>query len=252
MFISTGSILLSVPVLILLKLLFTYLRDEKGFRKYPNQNWASGLTPLAYGWECGRKHKDFHGKRLYEALQKQPVIRIGPNWLAFGRCQAARDIYGYTSKCRKAAAYDLLAEGGHHLNNITEKSVHSARRRMVASFYSPKNFDEWEPKVTASVTLLMMQMDKRCTRPHSLKAIPEEELNFDAVHWLWLYSVETTIKLMPSKDVFFLRNGTDHIHFKDANGKDQSIRSIYNMHNVQRAASTVICTSCLSCRNNYS
>ena len=70
MLISTGSILLSVPVLILLKLLFTYLRDEKGFRKYPNQNWASGLTPLAYGWECGRKHKDFHSKRLYEALQK--------------------------------------------------------------------------------------------------------------------------------------------------------------------------------------
>ena len=113
---------------------------------------------------------------------------------------------------------------------------------MVASFYSAKKFDEWEPKVAASVTLLMMQTDKRCTKSHSLKAIPEDELSFDAVYWLWLYSVETTIKLMLSKAVFFLRNATDHIHFKDANGKDQSIRSIYNMHSVQRAASTVICT----------
>lgn len=236
--------LLLVPLFFLSSLLITYLQDEKGFRKYPNQNWASGLTYLAYGWECGRKHKDIHTKRLHKALQKHSVIRIGPNWLSFGRAQAAKDIYGHTSKCRKGGTYDLLSSGGANLNNISEKSFHSARRRMVASVYAPKHIEEWEPKVAASVAALMSQMDKRCTEPHPPGGaiIRPEELTFDAVHWIFLFSVESVSKLMLTKDVSFLRNGTDHIYFKDAAGNDRAVRSIYNIHATQRAAATVICT----------
>lgn len=224
------------PLVIYLYLLTVYLQDEKGFRKYPTQNWASGLTPLAYGWECGRPHRDIHSKRLHADLQKSPVIRIAPNWLAFGRSQAARDIYGYTSKCVKAAPYDLLSGGGANLNNISNKSFHSSRRRMVASSYAPKNIQVWEPKVAASITDLMVQMDSRCSGPRG----PE---SFDAVHWIWLFSVEAVIKVMLSKDVFFLQNGTDHIYFNDAAGQPQAVRTIYNSHASQRAAVTVICMS---------
>ncbi|KAK5633188.1 hypothetical protein RRF57_008902 [Xylaria bambusicola] len=222
------------PAIVLLRLFIVYLRDDKGFRKYPTQNWASGLTPLAYGWECSRTQKDMHSKRLYEALQENPVLRIGPNWLAFGRSQAVKDIYGFTSRCRKAAIYDNLSQAGANLTNISDKSFHSARRRIVASAYAPKRADVWEPKVADSITALMAQIDIRCTGPRG------QDL-FDAVHWMFLFSVESVIKVMISKDVFFLRNGTDYIYFKDADGKDRAVRSIHNVHASQRAAATVIC-----------
>ncbi|KAI1823683.1 benzoate 4-monooxygenase cytochrome P450 [Xylaria intraflava] len=221
------------PLFILLWLFVVYLWDEKGFRKYPTQNWASGLTALAYGWECGREHKDFHSKRLHKALQKDPVMRIAPNWLAFGRSQAAKDIYGYTSRCCKAASYDTLAQGGANLNNISDKDFHAARRRMVASSYAPKRIEDWEPKIAESVADLMAQMDKRCTGHPGLDL-------FDAVHWMFLYSVESVIKVMLSKDVFFIRNGTDHVYFKDADGKNQAVRLIDGVHSGQRAGVTLI------------
>ncbi|KAI0508533.1 hypothetical protein F5B22DRAFT_390892 [Xylaria bambusicola] len=222
------------PAIMLLRLFVVYLRDDKGFRKYPTQNWASGLTPLAYGWECSRTQKDIHSKRLHEALKTNPVLRIAPNWLAFGRSQAVKDIYGYTSRCRKAATYDLLSQTGANLNNISDKAFHSARRRMVASAYAPKHADVWEPKVADSITALMAQIDIRCTGPRG------QDL-FDAVHWIFLFSVESVIKVMLSKDVLFLRSGTDYIYFKDADGKDQAVRSIHNVHASQRAAAAVIC-----------
>jgi hypothetical protein len=230
-----------IPLIYILSFVVEYFIDRKGLRKYPTQNWASGLTGLAYGWECGRHHKDTHTKRLHQALLRQPVIRIGPNWLSFGRSQAAKDIYGYTSKCVKGGIYDRLADGGANLNNISDKPYHSARRRMVASSYAPKNIDDWEPGVAASVTALKDVMDQRCTEPHSLKVIRPEELTFDAVRWIYLFSMESLIKIVLSRDVFFLRNGTDHIYFKDKNGHEQAIRGIHSTHAGQRAACTIIC-----------
>lgn len=227
------------PAIVLLHLFVVYLRDAKGLRKYPTQNWGSGLTSLAYGWECGRLHKDIHSKRLHEALQENPVVRIGPNWLAFGRSQAVKDIYGYASRCRKAAIYDLLSQGGTHTTVISDKSLHAARRRMVASSYAPKHAETWERKVVGSMTALMEQIDKRCTDPEGRDL-------FDAVHWIFLFSVESAIKIMLSKDVFFLRTGADYIYFKDADGKDQAVRSIHSAHASQRATATVICTLDLS------
>ncbi|RYO79966.1 hypothetical protein DL766_008868 [Monosporascus sp. MC13-8B] len=78
---------------------------------------------------------------------------------------------------------------------------------MVSHFCSPKNLDDWEPKIASCVATLMMQMDKRCTAPHSpsLDVVPKDELKFDVLHWMWLFSVEAAIKLMLSKDVYFLQ-----------------------------------------------
>ncbi|EAW20310.1 cytochrome P450 [Aspergillus fischeri NRRL 181] len=180
-----------------------------------------------------RTQKSSLHKRLHAALQKYPIVRIAPNWLAFGRSQAARDIYGYNSKCVKAATYDLLSQGGANLNNISDKRFHSSRRRMVA----PKNIQEWEPKVAVSVADLMNQIDARCAEDQGVVVEPS---SFDAVHWIFLFSVETVIKIMLSKDVFFLRNGTDHVYFQDENGLPQAVQSIHNSHASQRAAATVI------------
>ncbi|ORY68270.1 benzoate 4-monooxygenase cytochrome P450 [Pseudomassariella vexata] len=195
---------------------------------------------VAYGWERGRTSSHIHTKRLHDALQKHPVIRIGPNWLSFGRSQAAKDIYGYASKCVKGGAYDLLAAGGRNLNNISDKPFHSGRRRMVAAFYAPKNQEEWEFKVADSVRTLMEQMDRRCTEPHDLQVVRQEELAFDGVYWIFLYAAEAVTKITMSKDLGFLRNGNDSIRFKDDEGKNYCVPMIQDNHAVGRAAAPLL------------
>jgi hypothetical protein len=146
----------------------------------------------------------------------------------------------------KRGTYDLLAEGGANLNNISDKAMHSAQRRMVASFYAPKNIDQWEPYVADSMANLLAQMDRRRTKPQSLRHVPDkEELTFDGVHWIFLFSVETIFKIGLSKDVGFLKNGNDQIQVKDANGKIQPVSAIQSIHSVQRAAAAVIFKSIL-------
>ncbi|KAH8196083.1 hypothetical protein TruAng_009739 [Truncatella angustata] len=133
-----------------------------------------------------------------------------------------------------------MADGGANLNNISDNAYHSARRRMVASSYAPKNIEYWEPGVAASVIALKDVLDQRCARPKSQEMIQPEELNFDAVRWIYLFSMECLIKIVLSRDVFFVRNGTDHIYFKDKNGDSRAIQALQSTHAGQRAACTVI------------
>ena len=101
--------------------LIIYVRDKKGFRKYPSQNCSSGITALAYGWEVGRVHQAFHTRRLHEALIKQPIVRLGHIWLSFGNSHAVFDIYGYNSPCDKGVVYTSLQGGGRNLVKIDDR-----------------------------------------------------------------------------------------------------------------------------------
>lgn len=237
-----GITLLS-PLFILITLLYTYLQDSKSLRKYPKQNWLSGLTPLSRGWEVAHKTPNqTHTQRHHETLKRHPVIRIGPNWLSFGRAQAAKDIYGYTSGCVKATPYDLLASGGANLNNISDKAIHSSRRRMVASSYAPKNTPNWEPLVYDSVAAFASQLESRVTKPLAPEQHPDtDDLTWDGVRWIFLFSVETVIKVMVSKETHFLERGSDLIEIETAEGDRRVVNVVESIHSVQRAASTVIC-----------
>jgi hypothetical protein len=64
-----------------------YFRDPKGLRKYPNLNFLSGITDLAFIYES---HKGFRSHALLEAHQKSPVIRIGPNSLSYSDLAAIK------------------------------------------------------------------------------------------------------------------------------------------------------------------
>ncbi|KAL9112411.1 MAG: hypothetical protein Q9227_003253 [Pyrenula ochraceoflavens] len=233
--ISLSTISLSA----LLKPLLVYFKDEKGLRKYPMQNWFSGIHNLAYGFEVGRDHELFHTRRLHERLVKDPIIRIGPNWLSFGRAQAAQDIYGYTSPCLKADVYDKLAEGGKHINVISNKAAHSTRRRMVASSYAPKNQETWEPGVADSMMDLRRAMDPMCTKPLKAGEIPEaNEVTFDANKWLLLFGYETILKIGLSKDTHFIDSGNDLLDAKEDGSK--KVTTIENLHSLSRATSPLI------------
>lgn len=241
------SLLLTlIPLSFILKPIIYYLQDRKGFRKYPPQNPLSGVTKLAYCWEIARPHKTIHSRRLYDQHTStgQPVIRLGPNWLSFGRSRAARDIYGYTSGARKAAIYDTLgAGGGYHLNNISDKAQHSARRRMMSHFYAPKHIGVWERNwVADSARDLMNQIDALCTaKPASPYETPRPaDLKVDIVHWAALFAMETIAKIGLSKDLRCIENGHDRFELEDPDGTKREVNIVASFHGAGRAAAMVI------------
>jgi hypothetical protein len=241
MFIILSSVFVLASLYVTFRPLINYVRDEKGLRKYPSQNWLSGISPSAYGWEVARKHETFHTKRLHNALMKKPVIRVGPNWLSFGRSRAVKDIYGYNSPCLKADIYDSLQGGGKHLVNISNKSEHSHRRRMVAAAYAPKNIETWEPGVADTTSKLLKQMDAMCTAPLPPNTTPKtEDLKFEAMLWSNLFAFETVIKIGLSKDMHFIEAGNDKVEIEDAKGNTKVIESVECLHGGSRATSTLI------------
>ena len=192
-------VIILLPFTVVSRAAVAYLQDLKGFRKYPAQNWLSAFTKLAYCWEMGRKYPVFHSRRLYlkHSTKGDKVIRLGPNWISFGRARAARDIYGYTSPCIKAAIYDQMTQaGGANLNSISNKSLHKTRRSMMSHYFAPKNQQFWEESwVLDSNANLMKAVDTMCTaRPKFAEDPSLDDLKFDLVHWSHTYVLKTIIK----------------------------------------------------------
>ncbi|KAL9117860.1 MAG: hypothetical protein Q9187_005598 [Circinaria calcarea] len=221
--------------------LIEYLCDPKGLRKYPEQNWLSGISNLAYGWEVGRKHAVFHTRRLHNALMKDPVIRVGPNWLSFGSSRAVNDIYGYNSRCEKAAIYSSLQGGGKHLVNIVDRTEHSHRRHMVAAAYAPKKIDMWAPDITDSTAMLLKRMDGMCTAPLSSGgSVAKEDLKFEGMLWSNLFTLETLVKIGLSKDMRLLEAGNDNYVLNDPDGTARTVSCYKSLHGGSMATSTLI------------
>ena len=222
--------------------IIVYLRNAKGFRKYPTQNWLSSISALAYCWELGRKHHIFHTKCLHEALIKKRVIRVGPNWLSFGSSRAVKDIYGYNSPCTKAGIYGILQGSGKHLVNIVDRSEHSQRRRTVATAYAPKNIHSWESAVADWVANLVAQMDSLCTTPPTpTDGGPRvEDLNFEGMQWSNLFSFEAVGKIGLSKDLHFIESGNDLYALKDSDAKVRKVSCYECFHGGTRATSMLI------------
>lgn len=227
---------------IVLKPLFHYFRDENGLRKYPGENLFSGISSIGHNWEVGRKHKLFHTKRLHDKLMKEPIIRVGPKWLSFGRSRAVQDIYGYNSPCKKAPIYDVLQGGGAHMTNITDKSAHSDRRRMVAATYAPRNTDKWAGDVEESALALVNQMERMCTAalPPGQSAPKEDDLTFDGTHWSYMFTIEALLKVGISKNMHFVDTRNDLVSVKDSNGRYIEASVVQGLHGGGRATSSLI------------
>lgn len=227
----------------LIRPIIRYYQDPKGFRKYPNQNALSGISALAYGWEVGRRHPLFHTRRLHEQLVKNPMVRVGPNWLSFGRGQAVRDIYGFNSPCLKGSIYDSLQGGaGESLILTTSREFHSTRRRMVAASYAPGNIELWEPWVAESTAILISKLDELCTEaPSSPQDVPApKDLTFDVKHWCMLFGFECAIKIGLSKDPGWVAQGSDLTLVTRKDGRKEHAHIIDCMHSSSRAASTLV------------
>ncbi|KAI0128329.1 cytochrome P450 CYP5280A1P [Xylariales sp. AK1849] len=242
MFVIMGVAVAALAVFIIGRPIFEYLVDSKGLRKYPGQNFLSGFTNMGFLIEKWRSHRTFLTRRLHNRFMSDPVVRLAPNWLSFGSARAVKDIYGYTSPCLKSPLYDALQGGGQHLVNITSRSLHSSRRKMVATAYAPKHIETWEPMMADTTTNLVGHMDAMCTTPLPLdrSIVPrKEDLTFDGNLWPLLYCFEGTTKIGLSKDLGFVAQGSDLLEIKHSNGQKEEINLVECARCGPRAASTL-------------
>ncbi|KAH9886874.1 cytochrome P450 CYP5280A1P [Xylariomycetidae sp. FL2044] len=189
-----------------------YLLDPLGFRKYPSQNFFSGFTPLAYSWEMGRTHKLHRSRRLHELHQKKgPVVRLAPDWLSFSTSASVKAIYGQKAPLAKNDLYYALQRNGQNLVNITSKAYHSERRQLVSAAYGPKNWDQWDAKISSLAATLVAQMDALCTPKLAPgQARPAQaDLRFDGNKWALLFALDCMGKIGISADFGFVAQGSD-------------------------------------------
>ncbi|KAF7591643.1 hypothetical protein BBP40_001282 [Aspergillus hancockii] len=135
-----------------MKSLVSYFYDAKGLRKYPNLNFLSGLTSLAYVWE----HRySFRTRQLYLQHQKHPVVRLGLDTLSFADVRAIKDIYGHSTPCRKDDVYTLTVGSHAHILNTVDREEHARKRRMLSYAFTTRNLEQWEFKIRDKVGKLI-------------------------------------------------------------------------------------------------
>ncbi|GMG01768.1 unnamed protein product [Aspergillus oryzae] len=214
---------------------------SKKLRKYPNQNFLSGVTNLASIRERQRK---FRTRELYLQHQKHPIIRVAPNMLSFRDVKAIKDIYGFGSPCQKHEIYKLQNSEGHmNILNVIDREDHNRKRRMLSHAFSTKNLESWEFKITDKVEKLVAQFDRRA-HPPAWKNEPSQQNNttVDVRYWLNLFTVDAIADIALSERLGMLESGSDVVKVGGPGEEDSAHRFIEDMHEAARVKSKIIGT----------
>ncbi|KAM0256125.1 hypothetical protein ACHAPA_012282 [Fusarium lateritium] len=215
-----------------------YLRDPKGFRKYPSMNIIAGITDLGFMYEAT---KGFRTKRLTELHKKYPVIRIGPNHLSFSGGRAIKDIYGHGTTCTKDLFYEVTAGSHSHLADVIDKADHARKRRVLSSAYAIKNLEEWEFKVADKTERFIKACDAACTFPPTTTGDPDpSELTFDYRKWTNFFSIEAIADIGLSEKLGFFENGSADCVAEMVDGTTYMANFIESLHNTAIAQSRLV------------
>ncbi|KAJ4259548.1 hypothetical protein NW762_007477 [Fusarium torreyae] len=218
--------------------LWTYLRDPKGFRKYPAINALAGITDLGFMYEAT---KGFRTQRLTELHKKYPVIRLGPNSLSFSGGRAIKDIYGHGTSCTKDIFYEVTAGTHSHLADVVDKADHARKRRVLSSAYAIKNLEEWEYKVADKAERFIKACDAACTLPPKTSVNPDpSELTFDYRKWTNFFSVEAIADIGLSGKLGFFENGSADCTAERLDGTTYTANFIESLHNTAIAQSRLV------------
>ncbi|OJZ91254.1 hypothetical protein ASPFODRAFT_706999 [Aspergillus luchuensis CBS 106.47] len=211
----TGAFILS---LYLLKLIWDYLRDAKGLRRYPNYNLLCGISNL--GWCLVTWRGGIRSKSLSEMHKKYPVIRIGPNSLSYGEPDALKDIYGHGTKCVKDVFYQTEADTHFNLGNVIDKQDHTRKRKMLSGAFAMKNVQQWEFKVAEKVMHFVEACDKHCTEPLSKTAQQPDprDTTFDFRAWSNFFTIDAILDIALSEKLGLLRAGSDLVTAQTVDG----------------------------------
>ncbi|KAL3460959.1 cytochrome P450 [Aspergillus heterothallicus] len=245
---ALDKILAAIVFFFILKPLVVYLYDSKNLRKYPNQNFLSGITNLA---SLRERRRRFRTRDLYTQHQKHPVIRVAPNILSFGDVRAVKDIYGFGSSCQKHSMYELQNGPGHlNILNVIDREDHNRKRRMLSHAFSTKNLETWEFKITDKVTKLVAQFDTRAA-VYSAAGKAEEEASLsneglvDVRYWFNLFTVDAIADIALSERLGMLESGSDVVKVEGQGGTGEESRAhrfIADMHEAARVKARIIGT----------
>lgn len=187
-----------------------YFRDPKGFRKYPNFSFYSGISDIPIIYES---HKGTRSQSLLHAHRKHPVLRIGPNSLSYADPAAIKDIYGHGTKCTKDHFYSRLSGSHFHLADVVDKGEHSRRRKVLSNAYALKNLENWEYKVVDMSGRLIKVFDAHC----------EEKSVLDYRLWTNLFTIAAIANIGLSEDIQFLDKGDDLITSEQPDGTKKKV-----------------------------
>ncbi|KAI9146737.1 NADPH--cytochrome P450 reductase [Paramyrothecium foliicola] len=186
-------------------------------RKFPNMSTFSGMSALPFMILAHGGARSTHLAKLHK---DNPVLRTGPNSLAFGRVSAIKDIYGHGTPCIKDESYVLTAGSHYHLADVIDKADHSRKRRVLSSAYALKNLENWEHKVADKVRRMITQIDKQCTDPMTEKFPQPQDATVDLRMWFNFFSLDAIADIGLSEKLGLLDRGHDRV---DAQNKDGSI-----------------------------
>ncbi|KAH7113994.1 cytochrome P450 [Dactylonectria estremocensis] len=218
-----GVVLLGAGITAVLFRLFIlpiiiYLLDRKGFRNYPNYSWLSPLTDLRHCYlsSQGSRSKDLTEEHVRRG---EPILRIGPNALAFNHPDAIKDIYGHRAKCTKDLKESVLAGDHRNLFDVVEKGDHGRKRKLLSAAFAAKNLENWEYKVQFTTQRLLNAFDTHCTPPLKSNEIPaSQDLTIDFNHWINLWTIEAINYIAISATMDLLDTGTDEVTAEKPDG----------------------------------
>lgn len=217
-YIALGVVVLVTFSRLVLLPLFSYFLDRKGLRKYPNFSWLSPFTDLRH---C---YLSSHGSRsrdltLEHVRRGEPILRIGPNAIAFNHPDAIKDIYGHRTKCLKDKKESILAGTHRNLFDVVDKTEHGHKRKLLSAAFAIKNLEKWEYKVNFTAQRLVKAFDERCTEPLVKGQTPVPgDLTVDFNHWINLWTIEAINYIALSSKMDLIDTGTDMVTAEKPDG----------------------------------
>ncbi|KAK2595609.1 hypothetical protein QQS21_006656 [Conoideocrella luteorostrata] len=197
--------------------IISYLRDEKGLRRFPNMSTFSGMSNLPFMILAHGGARSTHLSKLHKT---KPAIRTGPNSLSFGKVQAIKDIYGHGSPCLKDESYSLAAGTHYHLADVIDKEDHARKRKVLSAAYALKNLERWEHKVADKVMRLIAHVDKCCNEVSDdaadVRSFVAPTIDFRA--WLNFFSLDAIADIGLSDKLGLLDRGHDRVTAQNKDG----------------------------------
>ncbi|THC89542.1 hypothetical protein EYZ11_011009 [Aspergillus tanneri] len=216
-----GFLMLGVAALLLFARLVLYpvalyFMDPKGFRRYPNMSFLSGVSDIPFMIEAAR---GFRSKHLAELHKKYP------------------DIYGHTTKCIKDDFYSLLAGSHFHLADVVDKGEHQRKRKVLSSAYAIKNLEGWEYKVADKIFRLVKQFDQRCP---AAGQTPGEANTVDWRAWTNFFTMDAIVDIGLSAALGFLDQGNDITIAESLDGTTRDVSYRDCLHSQMTAHSQLV------------
>lgn len=219
----TLAVALALSIFYLIIPLLKYLHDPKRLRKYPGFTPFAGITDLCY---CYLSARGSRSKDLHEAHRKEPILRIGPNALSFGRIAAIKDIYGHSTKCVKDWNYVVLRGSHTHLIDVVDKPDHARKRKLMSAAFAIKNLERWEFKVAGVTGRLLKVLDEKCTSPPASGGLlsDSDDMTVDFNQLINLWTIEAINQIALSANLGLIEQGTDEVVAERMDGTQYKAR----------------------------